>query len=63
MDILYINKVEEVQNDKNDFSKRSCKTMEHHRAKSSGTLQKWKNQGNCETGTQLADSCRCIKTS
>ena len=26
MDILYINKVEEAQNDKNDFSKRSCKT-------------------------------------
>lgn len=63
MDILYINKVEEAQNDKNDFSKRSCKTMEYHRAKSSGTLQKWKNQGSHEAGTQLADSCRCIKTS
>ena len=60
MDILYINKVEEAQNDKNDFSKRSCKTMEYHRAESSGTLQKWKNRGNCETGTQLADSCRCV---
>ena len=30
--------------------KRSCKTMEYHRAESSGTLQKWKNRGNCETG-------------
>ena len=51
MDILYINKVEEAQNDKNDFSKRSCKTMEYHRAESSGTLQKWKNQGSHEAGT------------
>ena len=47
-----------MQNDKNDFSKRSCKTMEYHRAESSGTLQKWKNQGSHEAGTQPADSSK-----
>ena len=35
-------------------------TMEYHRAESSGTLQKWKNQGSHEAGTQLADSSRCV---
>ena len=50
MDILYINKVEEAQNDKNDFSKRSCKTMEHHRAESSGTLQSGRIEGTVRQG-------------